>query len=356
MNIYSVEEQMIRYNITKEEAEEKIRKIKDVNVFSIEWQIKKFNITEEEAKEKIRKIKDKLKDSQSKMSEFDFNSMMPSKKEHWIKKGLSEEDAIVMSSNIIKIATKNCRDITKDRIDNPNKYLGTFDTCIEYYLNKGHSIEESKVLLKERQSTFSLEKCISKLGIDNGIKRWKERQDKWIRSVEGKITNEMRDSYSYNHFFNKNNGNVELSKIEYQAVFEKRYLNSKIGRASKSSMKVFSHLINKCIENKLKYYCGYLDSKEFYIMSDDNKIYAYDFTIPSIKLIFEFHGKFWHTKVESEVINELGHSMSESFKKDQIKKELAIKNNFKIVELFEEDGLEYNIKKSINSLIDLTKG
>ena len=91
MNIYSVEEQMIRYNITKEEAEEKIRKIKDVNVFSIEWQIKKFNITEEEAKEKIRKIKDKLKDSQSKMSEFDFNSMMPSKKEHWIKKGLSEE-------------------------------------------------------------------------------------------------------------------------------------------------------------------------------------------------------------------------------------------------------------------------
>jgi hypothetical protein len=254
-----------------------------------------------------------------------------------------------MSNNIIKIATKNCRDITKDRIDNPDKYVGIFDTSIEYYLNRGYSIEESKVLLKERQSTFSLEKCINKLGLDSGIKRWKERQDKWIKSVDGKITSEMRDSYSYNHFLNKNNGDTELSKIEYQSVFEKRYINSKIGRASKSSMRVFLHLINKCINNKLNYYCGYLDSREFYLMSDDNKIYSYDFTIPSIKLMFEFHGKFWHTKVDSERINELGYSMSESFKKDQIKKDLAIKNNFIIVELFEEDGLEYNIKKVMNS-------
>jgi hypothetical protein len=32
-NIYSIEEQMEKYNLTKEEAIDKINKIKDVNVF-----------------------------------------------------------------------------------------------------------------------------------------------------------------------------------------------------------------------------------------------------------------------------------------------------------------------------------
>src|ERR1039457_742489 len=104
-NIYSVEEQIKRYSLTKEEAIEKINKMKSVNVFSIEWQIKKFNITKEEAIEKIKTIKNKLRESQENMSDFDFNSMIPSKKEHWIKKGFSEEESIKKSNDNIKIAT-----------------------------------------------------------------------------------------------------------------------------------------------------------------------------------------------------------------------------------------------------------
>ena len=84
MNIYSIEDQMNKYGITKEEAIEKIKQIKKVNVFSIDWQMKKFNLTKDEAEKKISDIKTKLKESQNNMSEFDFNSMIPSKKEHWI--------------------------------------------------------------------------------------------------------------------------------------------------------------------------------------------------------------------------------------------------------------------------------
>ena len=91
MNIYSVEDQMRKYNLSREEAENKIKNIKNVNVFSIKWQMNKFKLTKEEAEIKISGIKNKLRESQESMSEFDFNAMVPSKKEHWIKKGYSEE-------------------------------------------------------------------------------------------------------------------------------------------------------------------------------------------------------------------------------------------------------------------------
>jgi len=351
MNIYSVEDQMKRFNLTKEEAEEKIKNIKNVNVYSIDWQIKRFNLTKEEAEEKIKNIKNKNKETLSKMSQFDFNSMTPSKKEHWIKKGYSEEDAIKKANENIKIATKNCNEFIEDKKINPDKYIGLYNTSIEYYLKKGYSEEESKNLLRRRQSTFSLEKCIEKYGIDDGIKRWKIRQDKWINSLGDKITNEMRDSTSFNHFLKKNNNDESLAIKEYESVFKSRYLNSKLGKASKKSMKLFNHLISWCDNNKLNYYCGCDGSREFYLFdSESKKIYAYDFTIPKMKLIFEFHGKFWHTKKPIDKLNELGSSLLESYNKDQIKKDLAIRNGFTLIELFEEDGLEFNIKKMMKSI------
>jgi hypothetical protein len=137
-----------------------------------------------------------------------------------------------------------------------------------------------------------------------------------------------------------------LSKKEYESVFKSRYLNSKFGKASKKSMKLFKHLINWCNENKINYYCGCEGSREFYLFDDDSKkIYAYDFTIPEINLMFEFHGKFWHTKKPTDKINELGSSLMESYNKDQIKKFISVKNGFTLIELFEEDGFEFNIKK-----------
>jgi hypothetical protein len=115
-------------------------------------------------------------------------------------------------------------------------------------------------------------------------------------------------------------------------------------------MKLFKHLINWCDNKKLNYYCGFDKSREFYLISVDKKIYAYDFTIPEINLIFEFHGKFWHIKNPIDVINELGVSLLESYKKDQIKKRLAEENGFKLIEVFEEDGFDFNFKKITESI------
>ena len=125
-NIYSVEDQMKRYNITREEAENKIKELKNVNVFSVEWQMNKFNISKDDAILKIESIKNKHKNTQSKMTEFDFNSMLPSKKEHWIKKGFSEEDSILKSKEIIKIVKHFFNDVRIKKFPLPLHHLSLY--------------------------------------------------------------------------------------------------------------------------------------------------------------------------------------------------------------------------------------
>ena len=43
--------------------------------------------------------------------------------------------------------------------------------------------EQAKNALAERQRTFTLEKCISKYGEEEGLRRFSERQQKWLKSL-----------------------------------------------------------------------------------------------------------------------------------------------------------------------------
>jgi hypothetical protein len=49
-------------------------------------QMQRYNLTKEQAEEKIKKIINNQKSGYTNMSEFDFKSMSPKNKEHWIKK------------------------------------------------------------------------------------------------------------------------------------------------------------------------------------------------------------------------------------------------------------------------------
>lgn len=63
-------------------------------------------------------------------------------------------------------------------------------TKIEFYLNKGFSLEVAKLKLRERQATFSLEKCILKHGLEDGVKLFNERQKKWLNTLSNKSEEE----------------------------------------------------------------------------------------------------------------------------------------------------------------------
>jgi hypothetical protein len=74
---------------------------------------------------------------------------------------------------------------------------------LDYWLNKGFSVEESKLKVKETQTTFSKEKCIEKYGQELGLKKFNDRQQKWINSLS-KFKGEVnRDSSSFEFFTNK---------------------------------------------------------------------------------------------------------------------------------------------------------
>lgn len=62
----------------------------------------------------------------------------------------------------------------------------------EYWIKKGFSEEEAIQKVKERNSVFSLEKCIEKYGEKEGYKRWKERQKKWQNTLKSKPIAEIQ--------------------------------------------------------------------------------------------------------------------------------------------------------------------
>jgi hypothetical protein len=353
MNIYSVQDQMEKYGISEEEAIEKIKQIKNVNVFSVDWQMKKFNISKEEALLKIESIKNKLRESQNSMSEFNFNAMIPSKREHWIKKGFSEEDANKMALENTKIATKNCNDFIKRVKENPDRYKDVMTTQIGFYLKRGFNESEANEIVKKRQSTFNYSKCIEKYGRNEGHRIWKERQEKWYEKTKDKLS--KGDYLKYSSILEEFNGDDKIA----DKIFIERIINiskSRFNKASKSSMKIFNQLIDICDKNNLTYNCGIKNTSEYYIFSNINKrVYFYDFTIISLKLIFEFQGMKFHSKFENIGFNELGIDLTNKFLNDRNKKELAEKNGFEVIYLWEEDGFEHNIQKSTSILLDRIK-
>jgi very-short-patch-repair endonuclease len=135
-------------------------------------------------------------------------------------------------------------------------------TTIEYFMKKGYSEEESKELLRERQATFTLEKCIANLGAKEGHKRWLERQEKWLKNYK---------------------------KINYSKISQEVFIS------------VFNNLKNIGFENKV--FFAKLDnegnihdtSKNYEFRLKLNKSYILpDFFIPDLNLIIEFDGTYYH--------------------------------------------------------------
>src|SRR5574344_41623 len=146
-----------------------------------------------------------------------------------------------------------CRKKTKESIRNSDK----LDTRLDYWLKLTNgNEEEAKELLRNRQTTFSLEKCIEKHGKAEGKRVWKERQDKWQNTINSKSEEEL----------------AEINK-------KKLYKN---GMSSNIEKEFYETLKNK-IQNI---------EHQFYIKKDSTHHYAYD--IRYNNHIIEFNGDYWH--------------------------------------------------------------
>ena len=118
-------------------------------------------------------------------ADFERNSRRPICKEYWIKKGFSNEESIEKAieckhNNNKKGAMKNASRPKQEQRECSKR-------CVEYWIKTGLSVEDAIQRVSKHQSTFSLEKCIEKYGYKEGREKWKERQDKWQKTLKNTI-------------------------------------------------------------------------------------------------------------------------------------------------------------------------
>lgn len=195
----------------------------------------------------------------------------------------------------------------KTKNDNPQNE----NTKLEYYTSKGYSEQEAINILSKRQSTFSLSKCIEQLGEVEGKKRWLERQEKWLNTLNSKS---------------------EEEKLE---INRKKYPN--IGRISKAEQEIFDILKEKLPD--------IMQQKP--LLNEDNKWFYYDICYNN--KIIEYHGDYWHANpltYDADHIfkrNNKNITAKHIWENNNMKIKTAINNNYEILVIWETD---YNKDKN----------
>ena len=64
--------------------------------------------------------------------------------------------------------------------------IGRTANQVEYWTKRGLTILEAKKMVHQRQQTFSKERCVKKYGYEEGMKKWKERQERWQNTLNSK--------------------------------------------------------------------------------------------------------------------------------------------------------------------------
>ena len=237
--------------------------------------------------------------SKTKTTKQQRKERSPFSKDFYIKRGLSSEDRTVFINSALK-----------DR---------EFTTNINYYLKRSYSQKEAEVKLKDRQTTFSLEKCIIKYGEEGGRKRWEKRQANWKAKV-----------------FNKN---THIGKG-----------TSKLSERIINEIKIHNDNNDKLLYDKLE---KFIYDKEL------KRVYKYDLTNAKTKRIIEINGTFWHSKeglYEDDYIHKVRKKSAKEIREfDKRKHDTAKSYGYDILVIWEDDywlNPEETIKKCVNFIYE----
>ena len=205
-------------------------------------------------------------------------------------------------------------------------------TQLQYYINKGMTIEDGVSALKKRQNTYGLNLLIEKYGYDIGFKMWKKRQCKW----QDKLNNK--------------------SDAEKKELLIKKTKHSK--RYSKESS-IFINLFLQILHDEFKIdlfdsIIQYGESELFIYDTENKRIFFYDLYIDKYKLIIEYNGSKFHpspllTDIERENWKQLctyksAYTVDEN---DLKKKNLAIAKGYKIISVWDYQVNSYIKIKNI---------
>ena len=250
--------------------------------------------------------------------------------EFYVNKGYSIEEAkkIVYNKQHNASVARYKKEIDRSSFE----YRSTFNTCIEFYIQRGYTKEDALKELHKRQETFSLSKCIEKFGQEEGLIKFQERQKKWQNTLNSK---------SYEEKIN----------------IEKRKYNS-LAFSSSASIKFFDKLIKLLNENNYKFDKIYYKDNEYLIWDDNtSRVYFYDFVIPDIKYACEYNGIKFHPKPNFSDYEKLqwkslytNKNYEECLKFDNYKNNLIQNNGFYLDIVWEDEDIDMAIKRIFNNI------
>lgn len=245
-------------------------------------------------------------------ADFERNSRRPIRKEYWIKQGYRESDALVLANEAkLKNNKKGASNSASSGVRNI-----TSKRCVEYYTIRGHSEEEAKDLVSTGQKYFSKEICIGKYGEQEGLKVWKDRQNRWQNSLNSKSEEEKSRI-----------NRLKISKGITVSAAERFILNALIS--------IFPNLTH-----------------QFTLFESDKKQYIYDIAYNS--KIIEYNGDFWHcnpAKYLADFVNPRTKVKAvDKWAEDARKIQFAESQGFKVLVVWESDFKE-NREKVINECI-----
>ncbi len=272
---------------------------------------------------------------------YKIKSFRKLNKEFWIEKGYSEEESLVKVKEY-QISNKD-KYITKI-LENPENYSDRTTTQIGYWIKKGYSKEESIKIISKRQSTSSLEFYIKRYGEEDGSIRYNS------------LCELKKYNNSLQHYIDKY-GDDE-GNILYSSIIKKRM--TPLLRASKESFiflkDIYKYLRYNGVE-KNDIYWGVGHSNEWFINCNDMSLF-YDFTIPKLKLVIEYHGIKFHPNENDDTVDRKnwkclfsGLSFDDKLKKDNLKKDIIINNGYTYIDVFSNENL-INRKNDIIKIID----
>ncbi len=219
--------------------------------------------------------------------------------------------------------------------------------CLEYWINKGYSEEESiKEIKKQRDKGKTLEWFTNEYGHEEGNIKYLI-----YKSSHSKKTKENSKG-SYLFWINKGYSEEEAKEKVLEHV-GKNIVS--YGKASKESLTILEPLYNRLIKNGIienDIFWGNNGKSEYFIRSNNN-FFRYDFTIKSKKIIIEYNGIHVHPTKEFLTEEEWnkwkhpfdGRNAEEKYNYDRIKIKEAEKKGFKVFEIWSCESLSEINKK-----------
>jgi len=272
--------------------------------------------------------------------------------EYWIKQGHDVEEAKKLSKKYRKEKyEKTFGTRAQKERDNPEMYAHTRPQKKEYWLSKGFAEVEAKERARDRQNTGSLKKYIERHGEIEGPKKFKERQEKWQNTMKTKPAEELDrinklKAPTLRNFVKKYGKTDGLKR--YNSWIDKHHTDLFY---SKESIVFFDKLLGELSLTNIEYL---YKEQEFRLFDGDYTVYCYDFTLPDICVIIEYHGSCFHpnkdklTESEWEEWKQLyskEHSAEIVYKKDCLKRQLAEKSGYDYFVVWDVDDHDEKVKE-----------